>query len=139
MQMLKRLMLVGLFALFGLGISVDSTASVEWLVQKTLDLGETPLDVASSADGLRTFVLTEGGNILIYSAQGKLEEKIATGEPADGIAVSPRGDQIFLKSRKKKEVKIITLDFVTQIDESGSPVKGPSDAPVAVAVYSDFQ
>jgi DNA-binding beta-propeller fold protein YncE len=128
-----------LAATVSLSIIAGSDASVEWLVQKTLDLGETPLDVAVTADGARTFILTEEGNILIYSAGGELEEKVSIGEPADGIAVSPRGDRIFLSNRKNKAVKIVSLDFVQKIDETGSPIKGPAGAPVAVAVYSDFQ
>ncbi len=137
--MVKRLVPVLLAALLGLGFVAGAGASVEWLVTETLDLDAKPLDVATSADGLRTFVLTEGGNILIYSAEGQLEDKIATGGAFDGIALSPRGDQIYLQSGKDRVIKIVSLDFVQKIDETGSPVKGLPDAPVAVAVYSDFQ
>jgi len=30
-------------------------------------------------------------------------------------------------------------EFVADIDASGSPARGPADAPVVIAVYNDFQ
>lgn len=137
--MMRRLVLVSLVVTLCLTVSTGSMATVEWVVQNTLDLGETPVDVAVSADGVRIFVLTEEGNILIYSAYGKLEEEIATGEPADGISVSPRGDRLFLQHRQNKKVRVLSLNYIQQIDEQGSPVKGPPGARVSMVVFSDFQ
>jgi len=31
------------------------------------------------------------------------------------------------------------VEFVAEIDASGSPARGPADAPVVIAVYNDFQ
>lgn len=137
--MIRRATPLVLILVLAVGVSSISRAEVEWVVEKTLAVGETPLDVVSSVDGQRTFVLTEGGTVLVYSAEGNLEDTILTGEAVDGIEVSPRGDRIYLLNRKSKAVKIVSLDFIRQIDEAGSPIKGPADAPVAVAVFSDFQ
>jgi hypothetical protein len=36
-------------------------------------------------------------------------------------------------------VEVIALDFIRKINATGSPSKGRTDAPVTVAVFSDFQ
>jgi hypothetical protein len=48
-------------------------------------------------------------------------------------------DVLLLSNREKKTVQIIELNFVEQIDISGSPFRGPENAPVVVAVFSDFE
>jgi hypothetical protein len=35
--------------------------------------------------------------------------------------------------------EILVLDFIQNIDVSDSPFKGPADAAVTIAVFSDFQ
>lgn len=116
-----------------------SLASVEWNVQRTLKLENSPIDVAVSVNGRWIFVLTNQGNILIYSADGKLKDKIAVGNHVDGIKAGPKEDILFLTSRKNKTVQDIALDFVHNIDVSNSPFKGSTHAPVVIAVFSDFQ
>jgi len=100
---------------------------------------ESPLDAAVSLNGKWIFVLTDQGSILIYSSDGTLKEKISVGDHVDGIKVGPRENILLLTSRKNKTVQVISLDFIQNIDVSGSPFKGPADAPVVIAVFNDFQ
>ena len=116
-----------------------AAASVEWDVEKTLQLESEPIDVAVSPDGRRIFVLNDQGQILIYSSAGSFLDKIDVGTHFDHITVSPRGDQLILNSRKKKSVQVITLDFIQDINVSGSPFKGSENAPVVVAIFDDFE
>lgn len=116
-----------------------AASSVEWSVLKTLQLEAAPVDVAVSPDGRRIFVLTAQEQILIYSPAGLLEDKIDVGNLFDHIKVGPRGERLILSSRKNKSVQIITLDFIQNINVSGSPFKGPEDATVVVAAFDDFQ
>ena len=114
--------------------------SVEWDVYKTLDIEAEPIDVAVSRDGQRLFILTENGKILIYSpTTGKQPDQIDVGSQIDQIKLGPRGDSLILTSRKNRTVQIVTLDFIQNINVSGSPFKGPENAPVVIAVFSDFQ
>ncbi|MDH3882817.1 MAG: hypothetical protein OET63_01275 [Desulfobacterales bacterium] len=117
----------------------DAAASVEWNVQKTLQLESAPVDVAVSADGKQIFVLTEQGQILIYASGGPFLDKIDVGNQFDHIKVGPGGDYLVLNSRKNKSVQVITLDFIQDINVSGSPFKGSENAPVVVAVFDDFE
>ena len=117
----------------------DAAASVEWNVQKTLQLESAPVDVAVSADGKQIFVLTEQGQILIYASGGPFLDKIDVGNQFDHIKVGPGGDYLVLNSRKNKSVQVIMLDFIQDINVSGSPFKGSENAPVVVAVFDDFE
>jgi DNA-binding beta-propeller fold protein YncE len=114
-------------------------AAVEWQAGKKIDVGESPLDIAATSNGKMTFVLTDSGTVFIYSEGGTLKDKISVGKSYDGIEVSPKGDKLYLKSSKDKAVQIISLDFIVEINTAGSPYKGPADAKVVVAVFSDFQ
>ena len=128
-----------LMPLIVLALFAPSLATVEWNVVKTLKMEKAPLEIAVSLNGRLVYVLTEEGIIYIYSADGKLKDKISVGKSIDGIKAGPREDILFISSRKNKTVQVITLDFFHNINISGSPFKGPADAPVVVAVFSDFQ
>ena len=116
-----------------------AAASVEWDVEQTLQLKSEPIDVAVSPDGRQIFVLNELGQILIYSSAGSFLDKIDVGKQFDHLTVSPRGDQLILNSRKKKSVQVITLDFIQDINVSGSPFKGSENASVVIAIFDDFE
>jgi len=116
-----------------------SSAAVEWDVLGTLNLKEKPRDSAMSLNGKYIFVLTDKGEIHIYSSDGNLEGTISVGEGVEGIKVGPRDDILLVTNAKDKTVQIIILDFMQQINLSGSPVRGNPDAPVAIVIFSDFQ
>ena len=105
----------------------------------TLSLKEKPRDAAMSLNGKWIFVLTEKGEILIYSSDGKLEDTISVGKGVEGIKVGPREDLLLLTSGKDKTVQLIILDFIQEINLAGSPVRGNPDAPVAIATFTDFE
>jgi DNA-binding beta-propeller fold protein YncE len=114
-------------------------AKVEWDILKTLKVDETPLDVTVSPDGRYVFVLIEGGNILVYLANGTLTDKIDIGRQIDQVTIGPKGEHLFVTSRKNKSVEIVRLDFIKSINILGSPFKGPQDAPIVLAVFGDFE
>ena len=116
-----------------------AAGSVEWNVLKTMKLETAPIDVALSLDGKWIFVLTEQGQILIYSSRGPLKDKIDVGNHFDHIKVGPRGEHLLLNSNQNKSVQLIKLDFIQNINVSGSPFKGREDAIVVVAVFDDFE
>lgn len=127
-----------LSALIIMGAAAGSFANVEWSLEHTLQMDQSPLDVAVSPDGKHIFVLTESG-IFVYSQDGKLEDKIDVGYPVDQMKIGPGGKQLFITSRENKTVQVVTIDFIVEINVSGSPYRGPQDAPVVIAVFSDYQ
>lgn len=112
-------------------------AAVEWEQRGNLQLDAPLVDMVSSADGQRIFALLKGGKVVIFDATGAKQESLDLEFKAERIAVTPRGEQLILS--KGKEVRLVALDYIKTIDITGSPFKGPTDAKVVVAVYSDFQ
>ena len=123
-----------LFATAGIGV-----AEVEWEVARTLNIEGTPLDIAVSPDAKYIYVLTEDGNIRIYSPDGTLVDTIQVGKDLNRIKLGPKGEYLFVSSGQDKTLKIIKLSFVHDIVATGSPRKGNADAPVVISVFSDFQ
>ena len=137
--MKSKLAIFLLSAFIILTVLTHSHAEVEWTLHKTFKTQTPPRDVEASVNGKWVFVLTEQGQILIYASNGVLRDSIDVGNSIDSIKAGPREDILFLSSRKDSTVQLITLDFIQNIDVSGSPFKGLADAPVAIAVFSDFQ
>jgi hypothetical protein len=135
----KRSVIFFLIAVIFFTLSSPVKGEVEWDVKKTLKLESPPVDLAASLNGKYIYVLTDQGSILIYSVEGKLEDRISVGRQVDGIRVGPWEDVILLTSKKNNQVQILLLEFIKDIDLSNSPFKGPADAPVQIAVFSDFQ
>ena len=138
-EKIKLSILITMAIVLGALTNVLASDNVEWNVYKTMQLDATPIDVALTADGRRIFVLTEQGEVLIYSSTNKLEAKIDVGKHVDQIKLGPGGETLILRSGKNKTVELITLDFIQKINITGSPFKGPEGAPVVIAVFDDFQ
>jgi hypothetical protein len=124
-----------------LGAFTNSYASdnVEWNIFKTLQLDATPVDVSVSSDGRWIFVLTDQGEVLIYSSSKKMEGKIHVGQHVDQIKSGPRGDTLIITSSQNKTVQVVSLDFFQNVNVSGAPFKGAEDAAVVIAVFDDFE
>ncbi|MCK4822358.1 hypothetical protein KA005_41730 [bacterium] len=122
-----------------LGILAPVHAEVEYNVLKTYKLEDQPVDMAFSANRNEIYVLNPKGELLIYAANGRLTEKINVGKVYDRLQLIQGSDVLFLSSRKDKTIQVIQLEFVQKIDTSGSPYKGSENAPVVIAVFSEFQ
>ena len=132
------------FCIFLVLVAIIPTASliqaaVEITHQKTLQTKAVPIDVAVSSDGRSTFVLTDDGNVAIYDHLGNLKDTVKVGSHIDQIEIGPSGERLFVTSRQNKTVEIILLNFINIIDTGRSVFKGPEEAPVTIAVFSEFQ
>jgi len=137
--MKKRYALL-LFLCAAVAFSGFCRAEVAWEILDSWKTPEPPIDIAHSADGKKTFILTEPGNILIYSTDdGALLGRFAAEPAVKGLDVSPDGDFLFLINGARQTVQKIAVAYVTQIDTVGSPFLGPAEAPVEIVVFSDFQ
>ena len=114
-------------------------ADVDMNILKILKIDDTPLDVAFAKNHNYIYVLTDKGQILVFDPSGRQLEQIEVGRQFDQMRVIPGSDVIFLTSRKNKLVQIVQVDFVQQINTSDSPTIGPPDAPVVIAVFSEFE
>lgn len=128
------------FSLFlPLLLAGPGTAGLDWGIYQELDPEAPPVDVAVSRTGKWIFILTDTGEVKIFSTNGTLRETFNAGPETDGIEAGVRDDLLYISSRKTGKVRLVVLDFILDIDTADSPSKGPADAPVVIAVFSDFQ
>lgn len=125
-------------------LAAPCQAGVDWEVSNTLKTPAVPLDITASLDGKWTFVLAEGGKLLIYSEKGVLEDTIGVDPAMDRIASSGLQaanipDRVYLASTKNKTVQTVTLDFSVPINIQGDPFLGPENSPVVIVAFSDFE
>lgn len=130
------ILLTMLFMIFG---TAPAQAEFSSRLIKELKLTFAPMDIEISSNGRRVFVLDDHGQLLVYNVAGQLKDKIQVGKKVEKIRISPREDMLVLSNRDDKTVRILKLAYIHAIDISGSPYKGPSNAPVAIVVFSDFQ
>jgi hypothetical protein len=114
-------------------------AEVEKVDSRTFKLDAKPIDMATSADGQYTFVLTEGGKVFILDRSGTVKDTLTVNETVMSIGTSPKGDFLMLADSKENTLEVVKISFVVDIDITGLPFKGAADAPVVVAVFSDYQ
>lgn len=131
-------LIVGVVVLWGGGYAV-AAEKTEWHVLQTLQLSDAPLDMIVSADNRFIYLLNDKGQLLVYDANGRVRDTIDVGRDIDHIKAGPREDLLFLLSRSRGKVQLISISMIEDIDTENAPFRGPRDAPVTIAVFSDFQ
>jgi hypothetical protein len=114
-------------------------AEMEWRVIQEIDLKEQPLDMVTALDGKTLFILVPGEVLIQDMDSAEITQRISVGKEFDGLAYSPRKNTLILSSSSAKTVKIIQLERIFDFDFSGLPHLGLDNAPVTVAVFSDYQ
>jgi hypothetical protein len=115
------------------------SAKVELQTKPAVKTAAPPVDVALTADGRRSFVLSEGGLVTIYGVDGNVVDSFKVDPATDHLSVDGAGGQLYLSSNKNGTVSQVFVNYQADLDYSGSPFLGKSDAPVVLAVFSDFQ
>ena len=110
-------------------MQVEGTQSVR--------LTKMALDVATTADGSKVFVLLKGGEVQMLAPSGELLERFSVAADAEQLAISPEGDRLYLTVGQ--ELRLVELAALHDLPALNSPVKGSVDAPVTMTVFSDFQ
>jgi hypothetical protein len=114
-------------------------ADMEWRVIKELELKDQPLDMVNALDGKTIFILVPGEVLVQDMESNDISQRIPVGKEFDKLAYSPRNNTLILSSSTAKTLKIIQLERILQFDYSGLPYLGSKNAPVTIAVFSDYQ
>ena len=72
-------------------------------------------------------------------SSGTIKDSLQVSESVVSIGTTPGGEFLLLADNKANTVEIVRLSFVVDIDISGLPFKGPANAPVVIAMFSDYQ
>lgn len=119
--------------------NTKNQTSLEWQVQKQWELPESPVDVVHSLDGKYVFILTQNQIVHIYSSEGKLEGSIPVEKGVSAIDIAPRAETLYLIDQEKNSFSALSIDFIQDINTIGSPFLGPENAPVTIALFTDFE
>jgi hypothetical protein len=136
---MKKLFIISIvFSILAIIFNTQSFSSdnVELNILKTLKLDDIPKDLLISQNKL--FVLTENGKILIFSNSSRPDAEIDVDKNTEQIKEGPN-NTLILSNKENKSINFINIDFIQDIDPSGSPYKGPKNAKVVIISFNDFQ
>ena len=126
-------------ALMTMLLAAPGQAVVDWSAGPAIMTKNEPLDTAITLDGKWTFVLTTGGAVQVYGEDGVLNDTIPVDPSTSHLALTGSGSKLILSSQRAKTVQQLDIAFVASIDIKDAPSLGPSQAPVEIVVFSDFQ
>ena len=135
----KTLSVLILFISVTVAASTGLADNVDGRILAQLTLQVSPLDMSISKDGRWLYLLTDPGDLLIYTAEGHYNGKLEVGRGFDKVEAGPSEDQVYLLNRKEKHLEVVEVTYTFDIDTSQAPFKGPADAPVVIVEYTDFQ
>ena len=96
-------------------------------------------DTAAASDGALFFFLTPG-EIQVYQAEkDTVIDRFTVDKAYDNLTYADRQKTLILTSSQGKAPQLYRVDLVHEILLDGLPVRGPQDAPLTIAVFSDYQ
>jgi len=135
----NRISILIVAVMFMLTAVQSARAKVDLTSIGDMKLDVRPLDVAASADGKLVFLLAPG-KLLVYSVPEKrTTESLAVDAAFDRLTYSEGSKLVILTSSRSKKLRIVRVEPILEIDISDHPFKGPTDAPVILAVFDDYQ
>ena len=122
-------------------LAIAATSGPELIAEQNISwkIPYKPVDFVQSVDGKMLYVLTENNRVLIYEANGKLKGSLQVDAGVTAIDTDARGENILLIDSEKNTFTSIAVDFIVDIDTTGSPFMGAASAPVTIAVFTDFE
>ncbi|MGB3210540.1 MAG: hypothetical protein WBB19_07540 [Desulforhopalus sp.] len=112
---------------------------IEWNLQQSWPTAGNALDMAHSLDGKFVYILNDKQAVQVFNTQGQLQGSIPVEDGVSSIDIAPQGEKLYLINNKNQTFSSIGVSFIVDIDISGSPFEGPVDAPVTIALFTDFE
>lgn len=112
---------------------------VEWQLQQHWATTGKTVDMAHSLDGKYVFILNDKNQVQIFNGKGKLQGSVPVDKGVTAIDIAPQGEVLYLINNSNNTFSSIDISFVREIDITGSPFEGPAEAPVTIAVFTDFE
>jgi len=117
----------------------SSPDAVEWQKISQWKIDAKPVDFVHSLDNQKVYILGDDQKVHIFSTQGEKLGAVPVDKGVTAIDISPRGELLYLINDRDNTFTSLAISFVTPIDVTGAPYLGKEDAPVVLAVFSDFQ
>lgn len=120
-------------------VPLIASADVEWTFGKQRILDVTPLDISSSSDGQWIYILTPGEVAIFSVLDDKVVSRVPIDKTFDKITSVMQTNTLIVSSSTGKTFKLIQLEFTQKFAFDGLAFKGIENAPVTIAVFSDYQ
>jgi thiol-disulfide isomerase/thioredoxin len=118
-------------------ITTSAHATIDWTLQNQFNFEASPIAMVPASDGKTVYVLTPG-KIVVYSVpENRVIDFMPVDRKFDHLTVLGKDKLFFLSSSKDNSVSV--FERKKSLDFSGLSFKGPPEAPVTVAVFSDYQ
>jgi protein-disulfide isomerase len=115
------------------------SAEIDLEILRNITVDGTPLDVVVSDDGQWIYVLTDTARLLVYSHEGTLQGTMAVPKGSQRMTGSPEEDVLFVTNEDDRTVRAIRVNLQHEFTSAQSPTKGPSEAPVTLTLFTDFE
>ena len=140
MSKLKKVASIFLIVvLSSLHIAEYGYADIEWSLKKQLNLDVAPLDISASLDGQWVYILAPGEVIIYSNADSRIVGRFPVDKSFDRLAYAAQEGNLVLSSNTEKTLNIIQLETVYKFNFVNLSFKGAINAPVTIAVFSDYQ
>lgn len=120
-------------------LSASQNSAIDTSVTATWKIDAKPLDMVHTLDNKRVFILGDDSKVHVFSAEGGKQGEIQVDKGVTAIDIAPRGELLYLVNQTDNTFTSLTISFTATIDISGAPFLGDENAPVALAIFSDFQ
>jgi len=124
---------------FAQTLPAPSAGAIDTSVAASWKLEAKPLGMVHTLDNKRVFILGDDSKVHIYSSEGVKQGAIPVDKGVTAIDIAPRGEMLYLINSQDNTFTSMSVSFTTSIDVTGAPFLGKEDAPVAIALFSDFQ
>ena len=115
-----------------------AAGQVDVRLLRSVSLTANPAQVVATADGQRIYVLTDKGEVQLFSANGEPLGSFDAGPDVTGI--TPQGsNRLVLEMGRQQQILLVALEPVVQISTDAAPTFGPAKAPVTIVIFDDFQ
>jgi len=112
---------------------------VEWKVMQSWPTENKTLGMVHSLDGKYVYILNDKSQVQIFNREGQLQGSIPIEKTVSAIDISPQGDALYLIDNEKNSFSSVSISFVVKVAAGDSPFEGPANAPVTIAVFTDFE
>jgi hypothetical protein len=112
---------------------------IEWNVLRNWPTAGKTLDMVHSLDGKFVYLLNDQQTVQVFNSQGQLQGSIPVEEGVTAIDIAPQGELLYLINNKNQTFSSVGVSFIVDVDTTGSPFKGPADAPVTITLFTDFE
>lgn len=121
------------------GAQEGSSGSPDTSVRASWKLDARPLDMVHTLDNKKVYILGDDAKVHIYTAEGAKQGEIPVDKGVTAIDIAPRGEMLYLINAQDNTFSSMTVSFTAAIDVTDAPFLGNENAPVVLAVFSDFQ